>query len=702
MSPENQAAPAEATAPIDGRRRGRRRGRRLLVWLAVLVVLLGSGTLVATVYYDSVEELYPESLERRQTTSVLAADGTTQLAQLGVENRISVSMDELPDKVRNALIAGEDEDFYESDGSVIARQYVRIATEQPQDSVGGKVRGWVLARKLEDRYDKKSILGMYLNTIDFGRGAHGVEKAAQAYFAKSARDLTVAEAAVLGAVIHAPYGDGGALSAYDPEAHPNTARERWAYVLDTMVEQGWLSQDERSQQQLPRVRPFATVTTEAQWGVKVAPGSPAGTATGNVVNHVYAELNALGIGPGELKTGGYRVVTTIDPQAQKLLEAAARPDLPGSQLHGRKIVKATNNRVTHDLEGAGVVIDHTTGAVLAYYGGLDGTALDLAGPNTTGDRPIGGYPAGGTMQIHSLAAALDAGASLQSRWRARPSKNEDGDSIGNNGVANTVCQDNCTLEHSFVKSYDVPFYWTSRVLGADKVVRVAAAAGVERMWDDRGVCVVLDEAIAGGRVERRVPFDYHVGYGRYPVTVLDNAAGLATFANRGAYNKPTFVKAIEKLDPATGKYTVVPMQRPGSKQVIKREVADDVTYAMRRVVADHGWSAAFNGRDVALKAGVWQGITVKDGKAVRSADNAHAWTLGFTKQFSVAIWTGNAAGSEPVTDPKTGRTISGATSLRIFQGFVTGYSAVKNLPREALPGPAHVGQDDFPLANGVA
>jgi membrane peptidoglycan carboxypeptidase len=218
--------------------------------------------------------------------------------------------------------------------STITQQYIKIATQQAQISYARKLREAVLARKLEDKYSKLEIMGFYLNTIDFGRGAVGVEKAAQAYYSKRAQDLTVSEAAVLGAVIKDPYGDNGEPGIYDPEAHPDSAKERWSYVLNRMVEKGWLAQADRDAMQFPaNVRKASTVTTSAEWGIKVNPGAPVGTATGNVVNYVYQEL-ASKIETKDLKTGGYRVTTTIDPKAQKAAEAAARPDLKGSELYG--------------------------------------------------------------------------------------------------------------------------------------------------------------------------------------------------------------------------------------------------------------------------------------------------------------------------------------------------------------------------------
>jgi membrane peptidoglycan carboxypeptidase len=689
-----QPASGEPTAK---RQKTSTRSKVLIASFATLAILAG-GVAGAGYYYDSVDEVLPDHIAWPQVTQVMAADGKTQLAQLGTVNRIDVAVTAIPEKSRLALIAGEDPDFFKDSwsGSALSRAYIRIATV----SEPGKPRLAVLARKLEDKYTRIQIMGFFLNAVDFGRGAIGVEQAAQAYFGKKAVDLTVAEAAVLGAVIRAPYNAQGGPSAYDPETHPADAQARWASVLDAMVEKGWLTSAERAGLQLPRVRPYSTVVSGAEWGIKVREGD-SHLAAGNVVNHVYEELKAQGITPPDLKTGGYRITTSIDPQAQQILERYARPDLPGSQLNGRTIVKDAQGRVQQDLEAAGVVIDHTTGRVLAYYGGIDGTGTDLADVNTGANGLFGGHEPGASMEIYTLAAALEAGASLKSHWKGQPFTTDDRMKIGNGGAANTACKDYCTLEDSLAKSYNVPFYWVARQIGPGRVVKMANVAGVHQMWDNAGHEALNDHV---QDAYGRTPFDRQVGFGQYAITVLDHAAGVSTFANGGVANKPHFVLKVEKLDRATGKYAVV--EGLGEKlmpqQVIRREVANDVTYAMKQAVADRGWSSALSGRDAAAAPGVWGGTVLdKAGRPTPSSDNAHAWVVGFTKQISVAVWTGNDVGATPVTDPVTKATITSATPFRIWSGFVSDYSDAEGLPKEPLAGPSRIGDDDFPQANGV-
>ncbi|NUT21864.1 MAG: penicillin-binding protein, partial [Hamadaea sp.] len=714
--------------PSSDKAKKAKRTKILIASFAAFLIVFGVGAIGGTYYFDSVDELTPDNFKTAQTTMIMAADGKTQMAQLGSENRIMVPITSIPEKTRLAMIAGEDKDFFEhhgisysgimraawktlttdetQGGSTITQQYIKIATDQAQISYARKLREAVLARKLEDKYDKNTIMGFYLNTIDFGRGAVGVEKASLAYFGKSAKELTFSQAAVLGSVIRDPYDDGGKLSIYDPEAHPDTAKARWGYVLDNMKEKGWITAEERASAQFPEVIKYSTVTTSAEWGIKIAEGTNAGKATGNVVNYVYEELKAQGIDPKDLRTGGYKVYTTIDPVAQLQLEKAARPDLQGSELNGRKIVKDAKGNIQQDLESAGVVIDHSSGAVIAYYGGLDGTAIDLAGVNTQGGVLVGGHPPGSSMKIYTLAAALEAGASLQSHWRSLPYTDKaDNTHVGNAGAEGTSCKEWCTLEYSFMKSFNVPFYWVARQIGPGKVVKMASQAGVRYMWDNNNV-----ERLSAKGVQAdlsRDPFDRQVGFGQYAITVLDHATGVATLANGGVYNKPYFVAKVEKKDPVTGKYELVKGvgHKADPKQAIRRQVANDVTYAMTKVYEDHpGWKPKQDNRDIAAKTGTWEGATVdKNGNAKPSDKNAHAWVVGFTKQYSVAIWTGNAAGAYPVTDPKTKSTItSGSTPYRVWSEFIKDYNDAKNLKKEKLAEPSHIGDDEVGFANGIS
>ena len=193
--------PADDPAPAVP---SRRRGRRLLVAASIVLLLIAGGTIAASYYYDSVP-----------------------LVESTVPYPV-VTVAELSPATVHAFVAAVDPDFYESGDSLITRRYTVLAAGTGEES---SLRTRIAARKAEAEYTKDEILGRYLNRADFARGAVGLVAAAQTFFQKPAAQLTLAEAALLAEQLD-PY-------LAEPEAG-------WDHVLDTMVEQGWLTQAERS------------------------------------------------------------------------------------------------------------------------------------------------------------------------------------------------------------------------------------------------------------------------------------------------------------------------------------------------------------------------------------------------------------------------------------------------------------------------
>ena len=193
--------PADDPAPAVP---SRRRGRRLLVAASIVLLLIAGGTIAASYYYDSVP-----------------------LVESTVPYPV-VTVAELSPATVHAFVAAVDPDFYESGDSLITRRYTVLAAGTGEES---SLRTRIAARKAEAEYTKDEILGRYLNRADFARGAVGLVAAAQTFFQKPAPQLTLAEAALLAEQLD-PY-------LAEPEAG-------WDHVLDTMVEQGWLTQAERS------------------------------------------------------------------------------------------------------------------------------------------------------------------------------------------------------------------------------------------------------------------------------------------------------------------------------------------------------------------------------------------------------------------------------------------------------------------------
>ncbi|MFL6077717.1 MAG: transglycosylase domain-containing protein [Mycobacteriales bacterium] len=339
------------------RRRWLRRSVYSLLTILVLLVI-AAGVAVRTVRL-------PAMPVPPQVSTLTYADGSP-LATIGTQHRIEVTLDKVPEPVWRAVLAAEDRKFFaesgfspagiaraawadlvgngsKQGGSTITQQYVKNAFLSQHRTLTRKVKELILSIKLEQRHSKMTILQAYLNTVYFGRGAYGIEAAAETYFGRSATKLSLAEGALLAASIRSP-------ALYDPQNHPDASRYRWKYVLDGMVEKGWLDPAERRTQRYPEVKPRGSGLFQENAG-------PAGL----VIQRVRDELTANGVSGRVLGGDGVKVVTTLDPHAQQAAVAAATAATDGQP---------------DDLRSALVAADPGTGRLLAYYGGKVGTGYD--------------------------------------------------------------------------------------------------------------------------------------------------------------------------------------------------------------------------------------------------------------------------------------------------------------------------------------
>lgn len=238
----------------------RRTASKGLIALCVVLVLLVAGAFSAFALVSSWLEDLPNyedasAYNTAEKTKVYANDGTTLLAEFYLENRDPVEISEISDYVLEGTVATEDERFYEHNGvdlagigraifvnitgghegaSTITQQFVRntvLAEEATESTLKRKVREAYISTKLEEQYSKDEILLMYLNTINYGQGAYGIEAASQLYFSKHASDLTLTEAATLIGIPQSPTYN-------NPVDNPDACKQRRNLVLDRMLSNG--------------------------------------------------------------------------------------------------------------------------------------------------------------------------------------------------------------------------------------------------------------------------------------------------------------------------------------------------------------------------------------------------------------------------------------------------------------------------------
>lgn len=676
----------------------------LLCVLAVMVITIG-GTMVALSYYvDSV--VPPEQTDLPEGSTVYYADGK-EMAVLQDVNReiIDTTVPEL-ENARKAVVAAEDKDFFNHSGvdfvgiiraawnnftggerqgaSTIDQQYAgAVAGTRDDDSYSRKLREAAMAYKMNQELDKLEILDYYLNTIYFGRGAHGIQAAAEAYFGKDAAELTLAEAAVLAGCIRLP-DDGSGLCPYDPlhtPDDPSAAQARFDYVLGQLVDMGELDPAERDAMELPEV-------IEPR-----DPDEPFKGPQGNIVRQVERELQEMGI--TDIRTGGYRITTTIDRDMQQAARDAARRKNKGDHWQN----------IPENVEAALVAVDPATGAVLAYYGGEDGTGFDLAAPtyNEATGQWEGGREPGSTMKIYTLVAALRSGVSLQSHWkttpytpswRSSPIRNA-GRGAASDCGPDGEAPDFCTLRWSTVQSFNVPFMHFSEALGPEgpaRVLQAAMDAGIRTIVDSDGVLHDLTEIESASELAPS-HFFHELAIGQYGISVLDHASGVATIAADGVYHKPHFVAKVEqKID---GEWVQTHGDQVKGEQRIEPEYARAITGVLSQVPTSGmmGQNFLANSRPSAAKTGTWEHAGAEGG-------NKDAWVVGYTPQIATAVWVGDRDG-KPIVDNFGNPIGSSGLPAVIWKRFMDDAHAAKEYPIEQFPPAGQPGDPNSPLANGV-
>jgi peptidoglycan glycosyltransferase len=487
--------------PRDSADAAARRRLLLRVVLGGLAAVLLGPVVAFVLGYTFFAVPTPDDAVNNQVAVISFADGS-QLTRLVPEqgNRMVVPVEAVPPHVRHAVLAAEDRSFYShpgfdlagilravwnqlnggvGGGSTITQQYVKNTLVGDAATLWRKYREMVVAVKISQERSKDQILGDYLNAIYFGRGAYGIQSAAQAYFGKPVGELTPAEGALLAGLVQSP-------SRWDPALNPDRAAQRWNFVLDGMVAQGWLSRAERVAAVFP-----PTVPRRPSAG-----GVPA-DSRGHVVTAVRAELEELGITEQELSQAGLRITTTIDPVRQKAAVDAAHAGLAGQPVN---------------LRSAMVAVDPATGGILAYYGGDNGTGLDYARVRRL---------AGSTFKPFVVLAALredpPIGLGEVFDGDARP---------GLRNAEGAECA-RCDLKQAMTVSNNVVFNTVARKVGPQRVADAARAAGITAPLDDP------NEGIALGNKE---------------VSTLELASAYATIAAGGVWHPPHLVSRVVTAD----------------------------------------------------------------------------------------------------------------------------------------------------------
>ena len=628
--------------------------RRGLIATLVLVIVLPVVTFAMA--YLIVDVPKPGDIRTNQVSTILASDGSELAKIVPPEgNRVDVNIDQIPVHVRNAVMAAEDRDFYTNPGfsfsgfaralrnnvfggdlqggSTITQQYVKNAlVGSARTGVGGlirKAKELVISTKMSREWSKDQVLQSYLNIIYFGRGAYGISAAAKAYFGKPVEQLTVAEGALLAALIRRPSG-------LDPAVNPDGSAKRWNWVLDGMVDIGALSATDRAAQVFPQ-----TVPPDQARAADQTTGPD-----GLIERQVKRELlDLFNIDEQTLNTQGLQVTTTIDPKAQKAAESAVSKYLDGQDP---------------DMRAAAVSVDPHNGAIKAYYGGSDPNGFDFA---------QAGLPTGSSFKVFALVAALQQGIGLGTQVDSSP--------LTVNGIKITNVEGEscgvCSIAEALKRSLNTSYYRLMLKLknGPADVADAAHKAGIAESFP--GVDHTLSEDGKGG------PPNNGVVLGQYQTRVQDMASAYATLAASGTYHAPHFVQKVVNSE---GQVLFDAGQQDNSgEQRIDKAVADNVTSAMQPIAAWSNGHSLAGGRASAAKTGTAQ---LGDTGA-----NRDAWMVGYTPSLSTAVWVGTTEGTKPLQN-KWGSPVYGSgLPSDIWKSTMDG--ALKGTDNESFPKPTEIG-----------
>jgi len=590
-----------------------RRHRRSIILLALSLCFFLGGVIVIWAATLPLPDL--KSFEERrvaQSTKIYDRTGKVLLFDLHEnKQRTNVSFDSISRNVKNATVAIEDAEFYEhggiriqsiiravladilialhlSDGyrqggSTITQQVVKNSVLTQEQLLSRKLKEWVLAIKLERTVPKEKILEIYLNEAPYGGNLYGIEEASNAFFGKTASDVTLAEAAYLAALPQAP-------TYYSPYgSHRDALDARKNLVLAKMLENGFITEEELAAAKAEQVT-FVPVQDRS---IKAA----------HFVFYVREYL-VQKYGEEAIAERGLRVTTTLDYSLQAKAEAIVAE-------------YARENEKNFNAENAGMTaIDPKTGQILVMVGSRNYFDDDIDGAvNIT----LAKRQPGSSFKPFVYAAALAKGYTPEtvvfdvpiqfSTTCARDNFTSDGDKCYSPQNYDNIFRGPVTFRSALAQSLNVPSVQVFYLAGLNDSLATAKNMGISTLTNigRYGLTLVL----GGGEV-----------------TLLDMTSAYSVFANQGIRNTPASILRVED-----NHGNVLEEYEPRPSQVLDSGVANTISDMLSDNVArapSYGTNSAlyFPGRSVAVKTGT-------------TNDYRDAWILGYTPSIVVGAWAGN-------------------------------------------------------------
>jgi 1A family penicillin-binding protein len=572
-----------------------------------------------------------------ESTKIYDRTGTHVLYDIhGEEKRTVIPFSDMPDNIKFATIALEDQDFYNhkgiklssiirailadilhrgasQGGSTITQQFVKNSILTRDKTITRKIKEVILSVEMEQKFTKDEILGMYLNEIPYGSNAYGIQAAAQTFFSKNAKDLTLDEAALLASLPQAP-------SYYSPfGSHPEDLKARQEMALKKLYTLGYISEDQMNEAKSVDVL------------AKISPYKEAISAP-HFVMYVKEYLENK-YGKQEVEQDGLKVYTTLDWDKQQVAEQAVRE---GAEKN-TKAYKATNASL--------VAIDPRTGQILAMVGSKDYFDKSIDGQVNVAIRD---RQPGSSFKPYVYLTAFTKGYTPETQiWDVDTNFSTDSGKDYNPKNYDGKNRGLLQMKNTLAMSLNVPAVETLYLAGVQNSINMAKKLGIATLNNPQNYGLSL--VLGGGEVE-----------------LLDHVNAFATLANDGVKHEKT---PILKIEDSKGEVLEEYKNNPGEKVVDEKYIAmlDYIlsTNDLRAPVFGSNSPLAFSNRPVAAKTGTtneW-----RDG-----------WTMGYTPSIAVGVWAGNNNNS-PMTQGADGV----FTAAPIWRKFMD--AALKNSNVEQFP-----------------
>lgn len=613
MSNDNQSTRSERHDNNDNQQRNV--GgliKKILLWVAGIVVLLMVASAALFFYYASSAPKISRSDLTSQSITTIYDDQNRVISRLGAQKREYAKDNQIPKQLKNAVVSIEDRRFYKhhgvdtirilgaatsnvfgrsagmQGGSTLTQQLVKLSvfsTAASDRTLKRKAQEAWLAINVEQHFSKSQILDFYINKVYMGNGIYGMQTAAQYYYGKDLNDLDLSQLALLAGMPQSP-------TYYNPlVSNTKYATQRRNEVLNAMVRSNYITQSQANQ--------AASESVTAGLDPDHGNISGSGTAVDSkvvdpYVKQVLADLQAQGYDP---YSDGLKVHTNLDLDAQQHLYDAANK----------------NVQFQNDKMQAGVAVtDPHNGQIIAMLGGRH-TGNVVYGLN----RAVQSNRSSGS----TAKPLMDYGPAIEYlQW---PTFKSIADTRFVFPGTNTVLHDfdkkykgNMTMREALVQSRNVP------------AIRALQAVGIKRATS------FLD----GLGISQKQPYTLQNGIALY-ISPLQVSAAYAAFANGGTYYKPYYISSITTQDGSVKQFN------PKGKRAMNKATAYMITDMLKGVFTDSQGSATDARLDGVNQAGK-TGTTNYPGNSSQSGV-MDSWMAGYTKNYSIAVWTGYDHPLEP-------------------------------------------------------